>query len=81
MTKLWLENNFTAVTILEFPNQELKRIKTVESDGYQAAVVATKNGNNDKLFEFRLDEGNALGDQLGSLVIGLFDTVEQLSFV
>jgi len=81
MTKLWLDNNFTAVTILEFPTQELKKIKTVESDWYQAAVISTKNGNNDKLYEFRLDAGNVLGDQPGPLAISLFDTVEQLSFV
>lgn len=80
MTKMWLDNNFTAVTILEFPEQTLARLKTTEKDGYQAAVVVTKSGKNDKEFEFRLDEGNDLGSEAGAITTSVLDSVEMVCF-
>jgi ribosomal protein L3 len=80
MTKLWLDSSFTSVTILEFPTQELKRIKTTETDGYVAAVVSTKNGNNDKLYEFRLDEGNVLGDASRAIDVSILENIDTVAF-
>jgi large subunit ribosomal protein L3 len=80
MTKMWLETNFTSVTILEFPEQQLLRIKSKESDGYEAAVVSSKSGKNSKLFEFRLDEGNNLGSEAGEISAGVLEGVELVSF-
>ncbi len=80
MTKLWLDSSFTSVTILEFPTQELKRIKTTEIDGYVAAVVSTKNGNNDKLYEFRLDEGNVLGDSSRAIDVSILENIDTVAF-
>lgn len=80
MTKLWLNSSFTAVTILEFPEQELKRVKWIESDWYEAAIISTKNGNNDKLFEFRLDEWNVLGSEARKLDIAILENVETVAF-
>lgn len=80
MTKMWLENSFTAVTILEFPEQQLVRLKTKDSDGYEAAVVQTKLGKNDKTFEFRLDEGNLLNAEVGSIEHTALDSIEVVAF-
>lgn len=80
MTKMWLEKSFTSVTILEFPEQQLVRLKTQDTDGYQAAVISSKSWNNDKLFEFRLDEGNLIGEELKTIQSSLLDTIEYVAF-
>jgi len=39
MTKLWVNNVHTAVTLLEIVPQEIVRYKTSEKDGYDAAII------------------------------------------
>jgi large subunit ribosomal protein L3 len=39
MTKLWVNDKHTAVTLLEIVPQEVVRFKTSEKDGYEAAVI------------------------------------------
>lgn len=39
MTKLWVNNSHTAVTLLEIVPQEVVRYKTSEKDGYEATVI------------------------------------------
>ena len=39
MTKLWVDNAHTAVTLLEIVPQEVVRYKTSEKDGYEAAII------------------------------------------
>ncbi len=80
MTKMWLDNTFTSVTILEFPEQQIARLKTTDKDGYDAVVVTTKSGKNPKEFEFRLDEGNVVGSEVGTIVSSVLDTVESVAF-
>lgn len=41
MTKLWIDDRFEAVTLVLVPKQELVRMKTVERDGYHAAVLGS----------------------------------------
>lgn len=81
MTKMWLNNSFTAVTILEFPTQQLKTIKTQDTDGYQSAVITTMNGKSTMSFEFRLDEWNVLWTELWSIPYSVLDGIESVSFV
>lgn len=40
MTKLWVEDAHTAVTLLQIVPQQVVRYKTQEKDGYEAAVLA-----------------------------------------
>lgn len=40
MTKLWMNDVHTAVTLLQVVPQEVVRYKTQEKDGYEAAVLA-----------------------------------------
>lgn len=39
MTKLWVGDIHTPVTLIQVPSQEIIRYKTVEKDGYEAAVI------------------------------------------
>ena len=80
MTKMWLETNFTSVTILEFPAQQLLRIKSKENDGYEAAVVTSKSGRNPKQYEFRLDEGNNLGVEAWEITTTILEWVDMVNF-
>jgi ribosomal protein L3 len=40
MTKLWMNDVHTAVTLLQIVPQEVVRYKTQEKDGYEAAILA-----------------------------------------
>lgn len=40
MTKLWMDDVHTAVTLLQIVPQEVVRYKTQEKDGYEAAILA-----------------------------------------
>ena len=77
---MWLDNTFTSVTILEFPEQKIARLKTTDKDGYEALVVTTKSGKNDKQFEFRLDEGNTIWTDAGAIATSVLDTVTSVAF-
>jgi ribosomal protein L3 len=39
MTKMWIEDNFVPVTLVQLLPQEIIRYKTEEKDGYVSAVV------------------------------------------
>ncbi|MBQ5944910.1 hypothetical protein IJL65_00445 [bacterium] len=39
MTRLWIDGKMVPVTMVEILPQKIVRYKTVEKDGYQAAVV------------------------------------------
>ncbi len=39
MTKMWIEDNFVPVTLVQLVPQEIVRYKTQEKDGYVSAVV------------------------------------------
>jgi hypothetical protein len=54
MTKMWLETNFTSVTILEFPEQQLLRIKSKESLMAMKLQLFFKNGNNENYLSLDL---------------------------
>ena len=42
MTKMWIENNFVPVTLVQIVPQEIVRYKTQEKDGYVSAVVGVE---------------------------------------
>ena len=42
MTKMWIENNFVPVTLVQLVPQEIVRYKTQEKDGYVSAVVGVE---------------------------------------
>jgi ribosomal protein L3 len=48
MTKLWVDNAHTAVTLLEIVPQEVVRYKTSEKDGYEAAIIGVGKKNSTK---------------------------------
>ena len=39
MTRLWIDGKMVPVTMVEILPQKIVRYKTVEKDGYQAAVI------------------------------------------
>lgn len=39
MTKMWIEDSFVPVTLVQLLSQEIVRYKTQEKDGYVSAVV------------------------------------------
>jgi len=39
MTKLWHNDAFVAVTIVKLMPQQIVRVKTIETDGYNALLV------------------------------------------
>ena len=69
MTKLWVGDIPTPVTLLQVVPQEVVRLKTVENDGYAAVVLASgkKESSQEKgmkvsyetMAEFRIDDGDA----------------------
>ncbi len=67
MTKMWIENDFVPVTLVQLVPQEIVRYKTIEKDGYLSAVVgidkkekeAKKKGQKisyKKMQEYKIDE-------------------------
>lgn len=78
MTKLWVNDKHTAVTLLEIVPQEVVRYKTSEKDGYEAAVIGVgkKELNNPKgqkisyalLKEFGCDDSFKSAFPAGSVV-------------
>jgi ribosomal protein L3 len=39
MTKLWHQDAFIAVTVAKLVAQQIVRVKTIETDGYNALVI------------------------------------------
>jgi ribosomal protein L3 len=42
MTKMWIEDNFVPVTLVQLIPQEIVRYKTEEKDGYVSAVIGVQ---------------------------------------
>lgn len=42
MTKMWIDNNFVPVTLVQLIPQEIVRYKTQEKDGYVSAVIGVE---------------------------------------
>jgi ribosomal protein L3 len=42
MTKMWIEDSFVPVTLVQLLPQEIVRYKTQEKDGYVSAVVGVE---------------------------------------
>lgn len=93
MTKMWIDNAFTAVTVVAFPQQEVLRYKTQDVDGYAAMVVwvnrkgltQKKKGNKvsySSVTEFPVHDDFVSEHKEGSsLGIDVLANVEEVSFV
>ena len=78
MTRLWIDGKMVPVTMVEILPQKIVRYKTVEKDGYQAAVVGveeveTKKEKGQKLAydmqtEFDVDDAYVAAHEAGSLL-------------
>ena len=78
MTKMWIEDNFVPVTLVQVVPQEIVRYKTQEKDGYVSAVVGIekKESKKDKgqkisykkIQEYRVDDSFVSAHEAGSLL-------------
>ena len=78
MTRLWIDGKMVPVTMVEILPQKIVRYKTVEKDGYQAAVVGvdeveTKKEKGQKLAydmqaEFDVDDAYVASHEAGSVL-------------
>ena len=78
MTRLWIDGKMVAVTMVEILPQKIVRYKTVEKDGYQAAVIGvdeveTKKEKGQKLAydmqaEFDVDDAYVASHEAGSVL-------------
>ncbi len=78
MTRLWIDGKMVPVTMVEVLPQKIVRYKTVEKDGYQAAVVGvdeveTKKEKGQKLAydmqtEFDVDDAYVASHEAGSVL-------------
>ena len=78
MTRLWIDGKMAPVTMVEILPQKIVRYKTVEKDGYQAAVIGvdeveTKKEKGQKLAydmqaEFDVDDAYVASHEAGSLL-------------
>ena len=78
MTRLWIDGKMVPVTMVEILPQKIVRYKTVEKDGYQAAVVGvdeveTKKEKGQKLAydmqaEFDVDDAYVSSHEAGSVL-------------
>ena len=69
MTKLWVNNSHTAVTLLEIVPQEVVRYKTSEKDGYEATVIGVgkKELNKEKITGAKKEEIEAFNNTIEEL--------------
>lgn len=86
MTRVWVDDKLTPVTLVVIPQQEVVRYKTAEKDGYTAMVLGVeKQSKNDKvsykkLVEFTVDEDFIQKHEAGSVLdVAVLDTVEQVT--
>jgi len=86
MTKMWIEDNFVPVTLVQLIPQEIVRYKTQEKDGYVSAVVGVekkelKKDKGQKIKyrktqEYKVDDSFVSAHQAGSLLdLGLLEGV------
>ena len=78
MTRLWIDGKMVPVTMVEILPQKIVRYKTVENDGYQAAVIGvdeveTKKEKGQKLAydmqaEFDVDDAYVASHEAGSVL-------------
>ena len=78
MTRLWIDGKMVPVTMVEVLPQKIVRYKTVEKDGYQAAVIGvdeveTKKEKGQKLAydmqtEFDVDDAYVTSHEAGSIL-------------
>ncbi len=78
MTKMWIEDNFVPVTLVQVVPQEIVRYKTQEKDGYTSAVVGVEKKESKKekgqkisykkTQEYRVDDSFVASHQAGSLL-------------
>ena len=78
MTRLWIDGKMVPVTMVEVLPQKIVRYKTVEKDGYQAAVIGvdeveTKKEKGQKLAydmqaEFDVDDAYVSSHEAGSIL-------------
>ena len=78
MTKMWIEDNFVPVTLVQLVPQEIVRYKTQEKDGYVSAVVGVekkelKKDKGQKIKykktqEYRVDDSFVSAHQAGSVL-------------
>lgn len=89
MTKMWIEDNFVPVTLVQLVPQEIVRYKTQEKDGYVSAVVGVekKELKKDKgqkirykkIQEYRVDDAFVSAHQTGSVLdLALLEGVTQV---
>lgn len=89
MTKMWIENNFVPVTLVQLLPQEIVRFKTQEKDGYVSAVVGVqkKELKKDKgqkiaykkVQEYRVEDSFVTSHEAGSLLdLALLDGVSEV---
>ena len=78
MTRLWIDGKMVPVTMVEILPQKIVRYKTIEKDGYQAAVIGvdeveTKKEKGQKLAydmqaEFDVDDAYVSSHEAGSVL-------------
>ena len=78
MTRLWIDGKMVPVTMVEILPQKIVRYKTIEKDGYQAAVIGvdeaeTKKEKGQKLAydmqaEFDVDDVYVSSHEAGSVL-------------
>ena len=78
MTRLWIDGKMVPVTMVEILPQKIVRYKTVEKDGYQAAIIGvneieTKKEKGQKLAydmqaEFDVDDAYVASHEAGSVL-------------
>jgi len=78
MTKMWIEDNFVPVTLVQLVPQEIVRYKTQEKDGYVSAVVGVekkelKKDKGQKIKykktqEYKVDDSFVSAHQAGSVL-------------
>ena len=89
MTKMWIENNFVPVTLVQVLPQEIVRFKSHEKDGYVSAVVGVqkKELKKDKgqkiaykkVQEYRVEDSFLSSHEAGALLdASLLDGVTQV---
>ena len=89
MTKMWIENDFVPVTLVQLLPQEVIRYKSQEKDGYVSAVVGLEKKElkkekgqkivYKKMQEYRVDDSFVSANQVGSLLdVNLLEGVTQV---
>lgn len=78
MTKMWIEDSFVPVTLVQLLPQEIVRYKTQEKDGYVSVVIGVgkkelkkEKGQKisyKKMQEYRVEDGFVSAHEVGSVL-------------